>query len=212
MVALVHPETEHWIPADTSLEGPRIRLLPLDTYYFDTLIKLGENAEIWKNFPTCRRNPEVHRKYLVHTLSEMMRGEQHAFVIEMKETGQIAGMTRFFHLNREHRQLEIGSWLHPDFWKTGANSEAKYLLLKFCFQNLQAIRVQFRTDATNQQSQKALEKLGAVLEGIVRNERIREDGSVRDCLIYSIIDREWLGVQAQLEEKLNRYQNWQQAS
>lgn len=212
MVALVHPETDFWIAPDTLIEGENIRLIPLQPEYIDTLTSLGDCAQIWENFPVSRQHPEVHRRYLLHSLAEMWRGHLHIFVIEIKATGLIAGTTRLFHLNREHRQLEIGSWLHPDFWKSGINTEAKYLLLKFCFQHLNTVRVQFRTDATNTRSRQALEKMGASLEGIFRNERIREDGTSRDCAFYSILDREWLGVQAMLESRLNRYNNWQMAS
>lgn len=212
MVAHLQPEHEYWIPPQQILEGDTIVLMPLQAEYLDEITALGTDARIWERLPYNRQEEATHRQYLLHSLHEMRRGALHAFVIIQKNTGKIAGMTRFFHLNPAHRQLEIGSWLHPDYWKSGINTEAKLLLLQFCFEHLNTVRVQFRTDACNLRSRKALESMGAMPEGIFRNERIREDGTCRDCAFYSILDREWSDVKTRLEHKLLHYRNWQMAS
>lgn len=115
-------------------------------------------------------------------------------------TNQVVGSTRFLDISSQHRQLEIGStWLTPSVWRTRMNTECKYLLLKHCFEVLETIRVQIKTDRRNVQSQRAIERLGAVKEGVLRRHRILPDGYVRDTVYYSVIDEEWPAVKARLE-------------
>jgi RimJ/RimL family protein N-acetyltransferase len=197
---------QHWIPADTTLSDHRVTLRPLCHDDLETLCALGSDPRIWACFPSDRSDPAVHFRHLAQCFSDMQRGLQHAFCIQLRSTGQIVGMTRLFHLDAANRQLEIGSWLHPDHWRGGINTAAKFLLLEFCFERLATIRVQFRTDVRNLQSRQALEKMGAVQEGIFRNERIRADGSTRDAVFYSILDREWPDVRAGFLKKMQQYQ------
>jgi N-acetyltransferase len=194
-----------WIPSDTVLEGYQIRLIPMRYEHLDTLVDLGNDERIWAVFPSSRSNPDLHRQYLEHRLVEMQHGLQHAFCIQLMDTGQIAGTTRLTHLDQENRQLEVGSWLHPDFWRSGINTISKFLLLQFCFETLQTVRVQFRTDVKNERSRQALEKMGATQEGIFRNERIREDGTTRDAVFYSIIQNEWPDIKQRLQLKIHAY-------
>jgi RimJ/RimL family protein N-acetyltransferase len=201
-----------WSSQPALLEGPRISLLPLELHHIDTLVALGNHPEIWTHFPENREDPQERLHHLQTCYEEMQAGRQLAFVIQIQSTGQLAGFTRLFHLNPLHRQLEMGSWLHPHFWQSGINTEAKLLLLTFSFECLQTIRVQFRTDATNVRSQHALEKMGATLEGILRNERIKPCGNYRDCLLYSIIEAEWPAVKQHLQQKQANYQRLQLAS
>ncbi len=198
--------TDFWISPETKLVGERISLLPMEYEHLELIADLGRDPRIWESFPADRSDPSVHFRHLTNGFVAMKRGEQQAFCIQIKNTGQIAGVTRLFHLDPKNRQLEIGSWLHPDFWRSGINTEAKFLLLQFCFENLETVRVQFRTDANNQRSRVALDKIGATFEGIFRNERIREDGSTRDAAFYSILDREWFGgVRESFLEKMAKF-------
>lgn len=192
----------YWIPTETALAGTLVRLIPLTENHFEPLTELGRDERIWASFPVSRADVSRHLRHLAETFSEMQRGLAHAFAIETAEG--LAGLTRLFHLNPSSRQCEIGSWLAPAFWGRGVNVEAKFLLLQFCFEAMDMVRVQFRTDANNRRSRLALEKMGAQLEGIFRNERIREDGSTRDAAFYSIIDREWAAVRERLLEKMAR--------
>ncbi len=191
-----------WIPAETALAGTLVRLVPLTENHFAPLAELGRDERIWASFPTSRADVGRHLQHLAETFAEMQRGLAHAFAIETAEG--LAGLTRLFHLNPASRQCEIGSWLAPAFWGRGVNVEAKFLLLQFCFEVMDMVRVQFRTDANNRRSRLALEKMGAQLEGIFRNERVREDGTTRDAAFYSIIDREWAAVRECLLEKMAR--------
>ncbi len=213
MVALFQTLFNQWEnPFGSFLEGSQIRLSPLDPSHFATLVELGKDSRIWTNFPSDRGDASKHLSHLSEIKEDMDNGSQLAFVIEEKASGAIAGMTRLYHLNQSHRQLEIGSWLHPNFWSSGINTESKFLLLTFCFEALQTIRVQFRTDVTNQRSRQALEKMGATLEGVIRNERIKDDGTYRHAAVYSIIEQEWAEVKALFVEKLSRYSPLQMAS
>jgi RimJ/RimL family protein N-acetyltransferase len=122
------------------------------------------------------------------------------FVIIDKESQKIVGSTRFYDISVPNKGLEIGStWLTPAMWRTSVNTECKYLLLKHCFETIGTIRVQFKTDSRNIRSQRAIERLGAVKEGVLRNHMILPDDYVRDSVYYSIIDREWPVVKLRLE-------------
>lgn len=116
--------------------------------------------------------------------------------------GQIAGRTGYLDIRERHKTLEIGTVIFKEFHGTKVNPESKYLLFKHAFETLEAVRVQFKTDARNVQSQRAIEKLGAVKEGILRNYQTRADGYVRDTVMYSVIDKEWPSVKERLEARL----------
>jgi RimJ/RimL family protein N-acetyltransferase len=126
------------------------------------------------------------------------------FVIAMRETG-VVGSTRFWKIDRANRKMEIGhTWLAGSVQRSGANTEAKYLLLTHAFEAMKAVRVQFTTDELNEKSRAAILRIGAKQEGIVRNERIMPDGRVRNSVRFSIIDSEWPGVKAMLEARMAR--------
>ena len=118
----------------------------------------------------------------------------------------MAGATRYLNIMTKDRGLEIGgTWYGTEFQRTAVNTETKYLLLSHAFETLQAIRVQLKADSRNERSQKAMERIGAKREGVLRNHMILPDGHIRHSAYYSIIDSEWLGVKANLEEMMNKY-------
>ncbi|RIH90038.1 putative ribosomal N-acetyltransferase YdaF [Meiothermus luteus] len=119
-----------------------------------------------------------------------------------KASGRMAGRTGYVRVNPTYRSVETTTWIFTPFQGGYANPESKYLLLKHAFETLGAIRVQFRADARNLQSRRAIEKLGATLEGILRKDQIYPNGTVRDTAIYSILDEEWPQVKARLEARL----------
>jgi ribosomal-protein-alanine N-acetyltransferase len=120
-----------------------------------------------------------------------------------KASGEPIGTTGFLDIRREHLGLEIGrTWIAKRFQGTRVNPESKYLLLRHAFEAVGAQRVQFKTDANNQQSQRAIEKLGAVREGVLRRYQMRTNGTLRDTVIYSVIAPEWPEVKARLEARL----------
>lgn len=129
-----------------------------------------------------------------------------SFVVEEAATGRIIGTTRIALIDRQNKSCEIGSTFYAESMQsTHVNTATKRMLLSYCFEEMDMIRVQFKTDAENHRSQQALERLGAVKEGMIRNERIRSTGKPRDAVLYSIIDTEWPGVKKRLNDRLNKY-------
>lgn len=124
------------------------------------------------------------------------------FVVVLKETNEIIGTTSIYEIKLSQKSCEIGAtWYASDFLGTFVNLECKYLLLKYCFEELKMIRVQFKTDERNVRSQKAIERLGAIKEGILRKERILENGYIRNAVIYSITDDDWKKVKQLIRKK-----------
>jgi len=185
----------------TVLEGNKIRLCALQESHFGDLIALGQDKRIWTHYPFDLSVADRHLRHLCEIMDQVKTGICHAFTVFHAHHHYPVGMTRLFLLNREHRQCETGSWLAPAYWENGMNREAKYLLLDYCFEALQLLRVQFRTDTRNIPSRRSLEKLGAQFEGIIRKERVLENGTVRDAALYSIIDSDWPVVKARLLQK-----------
>ncbi|QFG00821.1 N-acetyltransferase [Psychrobacillus glaciei] len=128
------------------------------------------------------------------------------YVIEDSDTKEIIGTTRIYGIDSLNYACEIGSTFYgKKFQRTHVNTTCKYLLLKHAFNNLGMIRVQFRTDELNVNSQRAIERIGGIKEGVLRNERIRSNGTVRNAVVYSIIDSEWKEVENNLVQLMNKY-------
>lgn len=112
----------------------------------------------------------------------------------------VAGSTRLMDISRQHRGMEMGwTWLQPYLWGTGFNEECKFLLLNHAFEELKAVRIYLKTDENNLRSRKAIQKIGATFEGVLRNHMIRDDGSYRHSAVYSIIEEEWPTVKEKLK-------------
>ena len=127
------------------------------------------------------------------------------FVVEERATGRVVGTTRIYGIDEKNRSCEIGSTFYAEeMHGTRLNSRVKCALLAYCFEVRGMIRVQFKTDAENIRSQKALEAIGAVKEGVLRNERIRSTGKPRDAAVYSIIDKDWPEVKELLHQRMNK--------
>ncbi len=153
--------------------------------------------------PFAMRSLQDMSLFVQNALDEQSAGTALPFAIEDRQNGRLVGSTRLFDFAAAHRGVEIGAtWLCPRVWRTRVNSECKYLLLSHCFETLNLLRVQFKTDGRNARSQAAIERLGAKREGVLRAHRILHDGFVRDSVMYSILDREWPEVKKRLEERL----------
>lgn len=188
---------------DTSLEGNRIILRPLQYADAEALVQAAEDGELWKLTVTVVPSSTTVDSYLKRALDGRDAGSVLPFVIVLKETGKVIGSTRFWKVDRLNRKLEIGSsWIGASWQKTFVNTEAKYLMLRHAFEALDCVRVQFTTDENNQASRNAILRLGAQQEGIVRHERIMPDGRKRNSVRFSIIDDEWPQVRQHLETKL----------
>lgn len=199
--------TKSWIKHPTTLVGERVALVPLERTHFDEICGLAEEKSIWKYSVMEVDGSDKHEllKSLNNKLLRRESGESYPFAILSKENTKIVGGTMFFDLNEAHRSLEIGTtWLHPDYWGTGINTECKYLMLEYCFEELGTIRVQIKSVHDNLRSRGAIEKTGFTFEGILRNDKILADGSYRTAAYYSIIEGEWDKVKRDLKQILNK--------
>ncbi len=189
-----------------TLTGAVVRLEPLSQDYADELYQVCQDPEIWRYKPLdASRSPEAFRAMIATALAAQEAGQQLPFVILDRNTGNAIGSTRYLNIMPTDYGLEIGwTWLMRSVWRTAVNTECKYLLLRHAFETLGAIRVQLKTDSRNERSQRAIERLGAVREGILRKQMILESGYQRDTVMYSIIDTEWPAVKAGLEAKMSR--------
>ncbi len=189
-----------------TLTGRLIRLEPLSLAHVPDLSLVGSDERIWRYMLYGDICDELGlRAWVEDMLNRQSRGADLPFAVIHQKSDRAIGATRFMDIRPEHRGLEIGgTWYGVDYQGSGINTEAKYLLLRHAFEVLGCIRVQMKTDLRNLRSQRAIEKLGVVKEGVLRNHMVRSDGLVRSSVMYSIIDSEWPIVKRQLEETLDR--------
>jgi RimJ/RimL family protein N-acetyltransferase len=193
-------------PAPVVLRGAHVRLEPLDPRHADDLLAAAADPAIWRYLPAPQpRSAEELRAWVDEARRLAAAGDQVPFAIVDAGTGRAVGSTRFLEIRREWRTIEIGyTWLAAPAQRTAANTAGKYLLLRHAFEDQGALRVQFKVDERNLASQRAVERLGAVKEGVLRKQRINHDGFVRNAVYYSILDDEWPAVKARLEARLAR--------
>jgi RimJ/RimL family protein N-acetyltransferase len=186
------------------LEGNVVRLEPSMQAHIRGLAAAGKDEAIWKYMVYGNLSTLVNmEKWVIDLLRQQSVGTDLPFTVILKKSGTIIGATRFLEMRPIHRSLEIGgTWYSPENQGTAVNPECKYLLLKHAFEDLGCIRVQFKVDLRNKHSLHALERLGAIREGVLRNHMILPDGTVRDSVFYSILNREWPDVKIQLEDRL----------
>ena len=176
-------------------------------------LKLVENLNQTQKFILLSNDRNLENEYpmnkdeMIMRLHEMnVEGTALAFVVENTETKEIMGTTRIYGIDQTNYSCEIGSTYYgKQYQRTHVNTTCKYLLLKYCFEQMGTIRVQFKTDELNVSSQRAIERIGGVKEGILRNERIRSNGFVRNAVVYSIIDSEWSEVKYKRVQLMNKY-------
>jgi RimJ/RimL family protein N-acetyltransferase len=191
-----------WLKPVT-LSGPHARLAPLSLVHVEGLIEaIGDNdlSKIWyTSIPTADKMPaEIGRRLALQSSGTML-----PFTVFDAEGG-IAGMTTYMNVDAGNRRVEIGStWYARRVQRTGLNTQCKLLLLQHAFEELDCIAVEFRTHFFNQQSRRAIERLGAKFDGILRNHQIAPNGTLRDTVVYSIIATEWPTVKAHLTYQLN---------
>lgn len=202
---------DKWIPYPTILEGATIELIPLEREHLEELYTAAADKELWAQIPSDCSDQELFYKNYEFALSERENRNQYPFVIRHKQTKRLIGSTRFFEIYPSDKKLEIGwTWITKEFWGTTVNLESKLLMLTYCFETLKTNRVQLKTKDDNFRSRKAIEKIGGVFEGILRKDKIQNDGSTRNAAYYSILDNEWsaakIKIEAQIKEKQNIHQ------
>ena len=192
-------------PGPITLEGKHIRLEPLTLDHEQGLIDAASDGELWNLWYTTVPDPDHTKAYIKTALAEQQAGKSVPFVIINKPHNKIVGTTRYMNIESGVRRLEIGStWYAQSVQRTSINTECKYELLRHAFETLHCIAVEFRTHHMNEASRKAILRLGALEDGILRNHRIMPDGTMRDTLVYSILNTEWPTIKSHLTFKLNK--------
>ena len=194
-----------WITR-TQFSGHVVRLEALNAdQHRDGLIAAGADSRIWTyvRFPPAD-TPAGMNAHIAELIRRRNAGDEVPYVVIQQSSNTIVGVTRFIELRPAHKGLELGTWLNPQVHGDGTNIEIKYLMLQYAFEVLGCIRVQIKTNANNSAAQRSLVALGATYEGLFRNHYILHDGSVRDSLFYSIIDREWPTIKAHIQQRLAR--------
>jgi len=192
-----------WIAHPLSLAGQRVELCPVEEVHLDELFELGRDREIWRLTSVDYSDPQIFYPNFAAALRERELGKTYPFLIRLRGDGRIVGTTRFLEIQPQDRKLEIGvTWMASAFWGSGINLECKLLLLAHCFETLDANRVQFRAKADNARSRRALEKIGAVFEGVMRKDKIEASGKPRDTAFYSIVSEEWPALKPRLAAQL----------
>lgn len=192
-----------WIK-EVELVGEHVKLIPLDYSHIDELEYALLDGDVYKTWYTFMPQPTQIRAEIDKRLKLKSEGFMQPFIVINQKTGRAVGMTTFCRIDELNRRVEIGStWYGKSVQRTSLNTEAKLLLLQHAFENLNAIAVEFRTNQYNFQSRKAIERLGAKLDGVLRSARLSTDGTTCDSYVYSILHNEWAGVRKNLLYKLN---------
>ena len=187
------------------LKGTRCELLPLSHDHHDALVDSVKDGEFWKAWYTLVPPPEKMKDEIHRRLNLEKQGLMLPFSIIDLSAQKVVGMTTFLNIEPQFRRVEIGAtWIRKSCQRTGINTEAKLLLLTHAFETLKCIAVEFRTHFFNTQSRKGIERLGAKLDGILRNHMIMPDNTLRDTCVYSIIENEWNTVKTHLNYQLNQ--------
>lgn len=185
------------------LENTVVQLIPMELAHIEGIFKAAQDQRIWEHMSVDLTNKNSVNQYVQDAIRKRENETDFAYVIISKKDQSIIGATWFLDISKQHQRFEIGStWINPRYWRTNINTHCKYLLLKYCFEELNLNRVQIKTGHENIRSQKAIERIGAVKEGILRNHMIRKEGEIRHTVMYSIIGEEWAQVKKDFEERL----------
>ncbi len=199
--------SNHSFTQQLELQGRHVTLVPLSMLHQDQLAEAVKDGELWRHWYTLIPSPEKMGEEITRRLKLQEQGSMLPFTVMAQ--GQAVGMTTYMNIDAPNKRLEIGStWYRANVQRTGLNTECKRLLLAHAFEQLNCIAVEFRTHFFNQQSRRAIERLGAKLDGILRNHAINTHpdaaGALRDTCVYSILNTEWPSVKAHLDYQLSR--------
>jgi RimJ/RimL family protein N-acetyltransferase len=191
-------------PVKLELEGGRARLEPLSLAHAPDLTIAAQDDAIWRYLPEPRpMDVAAVEAFIGRALDQATKVGDVPFAIIDRRAGRAVGSTRYLDIQPENLALEIGwTWLGVSAQRSSVNTECKFLLLRHAFEALGCIRVQLKSDARNERSRRAMERIGATFEGILRRHRIMHDGHQRDSSYYSVLDNEWPGVKQRLDAML----------
>lgn len=194
-----------WVKPATLQRGP-VRLEPLQLHHEDGLAAAAADGELWNLRVTSVPEPGATRAYIEAALKSWEEGQRLAFVVLDAASGQVIGSSSYHDIMPAVHRLEIGyTWYAKRYQRSAVNSTCKWLLMQNAFESLGAQVVGWRTDNYNFASQRAIERLGAHKDGVLRHHALRRDGTVRDTVMYSLLAGEWPEVKAQLEHQLTRH-------
>jgi RimJ/RimL family protein N-acetyltransferase len=190
-----------------TLRGQHVCLMPLSAAHHDDLIEAVKDGELWRHWYTAIPTPDKMAAEIERRLSLHKQGSMLPFTVQVN--GKAVGMTTYMNIDAANQRVEIGStWYRASVQRSPVNTECKRLLLAYAFEQLQCNAVEFRTHFFNQQSRRAIERLGAKLDGVLRNHQINHHpdaaGALRDTCVYSILNTEWPSVKAHLDYQLSR--------
>ena len=188
----------------TDLSGHKVKLVPLATSHTSELSDAASDGELWNLWYTSVPTPDGMSKEIDRRLKLQSQGSMLPFTV-LDSHGVAIGMTTFMNVDANNKRVEIGStWYAKRVHRSGVNTEAKLLLMTYAFEVLECIAVEFRTSYMNRRSRRAIERLGAKLDGVLRSHCLHCDGTLRDTCVYSVIQSEWNTVKRNLIFELNR--------
>jgi RimJ/RimL family protein N-acetyltransferase len=203
-MAMAQPSALPQITEQVTLQGRHVRLEPLRPDHAPALAEAARDGELWKLWYTAIPGPEQMAAEIARRLALHAAGSMLPFAV-IDAQGNAAGMTTYMNIDNTHQRVEIGStWYASRVQRTPLNTEAKRLLLAHAFETLQCIAVEFRTHRFNSQSRRAIERLGAQFDGMLRNHQRASNGTLRDTAVYSITADEWPTVRGHLDFQLER--------
>lgn len=187
------------------LQGKLVRLEPLTIDHIDALCSVAFDEDLWRIGLTTLRTKDDVIRYVENALDLQQKGTALPFVTVEQSSKSVVGSTRFGSIDTANRKVEIGwTWLGKQWQRTGLNTEAKFLMLRHAFEEWKCVRVEFKTDVLNEQSRRAIARLGAKEEGILRKHAISSEGRIRDSIYYSILDDEWSSIKQHFTTHLLR--------
>ena len=187
-----------WL-SPVTLTGRHAVLAPLSHDHHDDLVEAVKDGELWNLWYTTVAKPEAMHAEIDRRLELHRQGTMLPFTVLQKDGGKAVGMTTYMNVDSVNRRVEIGStWYRKSVQRTVINTECKLMLLTHAFESLNCIAVEFRTHFFNHRSRRAIERLGAKLDGILRSHQLATNGTLRDTCVYSIIAAEWPAVKAHL--------------
>jgi len=188
-----------------TLEGQAVRLEPIRRDHSELFWNVAKDdlEDIFRWIPYAVRTSQDFVKLVEKAFDEQQKGESIVFATVERASNQVVGSTRFMNIDRVNRRVEIGStWIARAWQRTAVNTEAKYLMLQHAFEVWGCMRVELKTDALNQKSRNAIQRIGAKEEGTLRRHLLTWTGRVRDTVYFSILDSEWPVVKTQLQRRL----------
>ncbi|MHA3063464.1 GNAT family N-acetyltransferase [Acinetobacter sp. ANC 4641] len=195
----------NWLAAAPIFEHGNIRLEPLSIEHVQGLITATQDGELWNIRVTSAPHPNQVTAYIEQALQQREQQQRQAFAVVNTQTGTILGTTSYHDIVPNIRRLEIGyTWYAASVQRTHVNTTCKFLLLRHAFEDLGTQLVGFRTDNFNYRSQRAIERLGAKKDGVLRHHQPRKDGTVRDTVMYSICAGEWTEIKTHLQDLLQK--------